>query len=54
VTAGSTPARSAGVRPIASVDELRADVFESDQELEEFLAGPEEFRHEHMPVTFDS
>ena len=37
-----------GVRPIASVDELRADVFESDQELEEFLADLEEFRHEHM------
>jgi hypothetical protein len=31
-------ARRKGVRPIASVDELRADVFESDQELDEFLA----------------
>jgi hypothetical protein len=41
-------ARRKGVRPIASVDELRADVFESDQELEEFLADLEEFRHEHM------
>ena len=30
--------RRKGVWPIASVDELRADVFESDQELEEFLA----------------
>lgn len=41
-------ARRKGVRPIASVDELRADVFESDQELEEFLADLAEFRHEHM------
>ena len=41
-------ARRKGVRPIAPVDELRADVFESDQELEEFLADLEEFRHEHM------
>jgi hypothetical protein len=41
-------ARRKGVRAIASVDELRADVFESDQELEEFLADLEEFRHQHM------
>jgi hypothetical protein len=41
-------ARRKGVRPIASVDELRADVFESDKELEEFLADLDEFRHEHM------
>jgi hypothetical protein len=41
-------ARRKGVRPIASVDELRADVFESDEELEEFLADLDEFRHEHM------
>jgi hypothetical protein len=40
-------ARRKGVRPIASADELRADVFESDQELREFLADLEEFRHEH-------
>ena len=31
-------ARQQGVRPIASVDDLRADVFDSDQELDEFLA----------------
>jgi hypothetical protein len=37
-------ARRKGVRPIASVDELRADVFESDEELDEFLADLEEFR----------
>jgi hypothetical protein len=41
-------ARRKGVRPIASVDELRADVFESDEELDEFLADLEEFRHEHL------
>jgi hypothetical protein len=41
-------ARRKGVRPIASADELRADVFESDEELEEFLADLEQFRHEHM------
>jgi len=41
-------ARRKDVRPIASVDELRADVFESDEELEEFLADLETFRHQHM------
>jgi hypothetical protein len=41
-------ARRKGVRPIASADELRADVFESDEELEEFLADLEAFRREHM------
>lgn len=41
-------ARRKGVRPIASADELRADVFESDEELDEFLADLETFRHEHM------
>jgi hypothetical protein len=41
-------ARRKGVRPIASVDELRADVFESDEELEEFLTDLAQFRHEHM------
>jgi hypothetical protein len=41
-------ARRKGVRPIVSVDELRADVFESDEELDEFLADLEEFRHEHL------
>ncbi len=41
-------ARRKGVHPIASVDELRADVFESDEELDEFLADLEDFRHEHM------
>jgi hypothetical protein len=41
-------ARRKGVRPITSADELRADVFESDEELDEFLADLETFRHEHM------
>jgi hypothetical protein len=41
-------ARRKGVHPIASVDELRADVFESDEELDEFLADLEEFRREHL------
>ena len=41
-------ARRKGVHPIASVDELRANVFESDEELDEFLADLEEFRHEHL------
>ncbi len=40
-------ARRKGVRPVASVEELRADVFESDEELDEFLADLEAFRHEH-------
>ena len=41
-------ARRKGVRPISSVDELRAEVFESDEELDEFLADLAEFRHRHM------
>jgi len=41
-------ARRKGVRPVLSVDELRADVFESDDELDEFLADLDRFRHEHM------
>jgi len=41
-------ARRKGVRPISSVDELRAEVFESDEELDEFLADLAEFRHQHM------
>jgi hypothetical protein len=41
-------ARHKDVRPITSTDELRADVWESDEELEEFLADLTAFRHEHM------
>ena len=41
-------ARRKRVRPISSVDELRAEVFESDEELDEFLADLDEFRHRHM------
>ena len=33
---------------MASADELRADVFETDEKLDEFLADVEEFRHQHM------
>jgi hypothetical protein len=41
-------ARRKGVQPIASVDELRAGVFESDEELDEFLADLHAFRHANM------
>jgi hypothetical protein len=41
-------AQRKGVRPIASVDELRAKLFETDEELDEFLADLNAFRHEHM------
>ena len=40
-------ARRKDVRPIASAEELQADVFESDEELEEFLTDLSA-RHEHM------
>ena len=42
-------ARRNGVRPISSVDELRAEVFESDEELDEFLADLDKSRHQDMP-----
>lgn len=41
-------ARRKGVRPVLSVDELRADVFESDDEPDAFLADLDRFRHERM------
>lgn len=41
-------ARRKGARPIASVEELRADVFDTDAELEEFLADLDAFRHAHL------
>jgi hypothetical protein len=31
-------AQQQGVRPVTSLDEMRADLWESDEELEEFLA----------------
>jgi hypothetical protein len=34
-----------GAHPIGSVDELRCDVFETDEELDEFLAFIAESRH---------
>lgn len=41
-------AQHKGVHPIASVDELRADLFETDEELDECLADLSTFRPEHM------
>ena len=41
-------ARRKHVQPIESVDELRADVFESDEELDEFLADLQAFRHANL------
>jgi Asp-tRNA(Asn)/Glu-tRNA(Gln) amidotransferase C subunit len=37
--------RTPGAHPINSVDELRSDAFETDEELEEFLAFVTESRH---------
>jgi hypothetical protein len=37
--------RTPGAHPIGSVDELRSDVFETDEELDEFLAFVTESRH---------
>lgn len=37
--------RQKGIKPITSVHELAADVFESDEELEEFLVDLYRFRH---------
>jgi uncharacterized protein (DUF2384 family) len=37
-------ARRQGVRPIRSAEDLAADVFESDEELQEFLAAVAEWR----------
>jgi hypothetical protein len=34
-----------GAHPIGSVDELRCDAFETDEELDEFLAFITESRH---------
>ena len=34
-----------GAHPIKSIDELRSDAFETDQELDEFLAFVTESRH---------
>jgi hypothetical protein len=37
-------ARRKGVRPVRSAEDLAADVFESDEELDEFLAALREWR----------
>lgn len=34
-----------GAHPITSIDELRSDAFETDEELDEFLAFVAETRH---------
>ncbi|MGH3437878.1 MAG: hypothetical protein ACRDRN_15600 [Sciscionella sp.] len=41
-------ARRRAVAPTVSVEELRADVFDSDEELDEFLADLYAFRHANM------
>jgi hypothetical protein len=38
-------ARTPGAHPIVSVDELRCDAFDTDEELDEFLAFVTESRH---------
>jgi hypothetical protein len=38
---GQTP----GAHPISSIDELRSDAFQTDEELDEFLAFVTESRH---------
>ncbi len=40
--------RRKGVRPVVSADELRADIFGSDAELDEFLADLKTYRHQHI------
>jgi hypothetical protein len=37
--------RTPGAHPVGSVDELRSDAFETEEELEEFLAFVTESRH---------
>jgi hypothetical protein len=41
-------ARRKGVLPIEAVDELRADVFESDEELDDFLVDLHIFRSANL------
>ena len=41
--------RTPGAHPIKSIDELRSDAFETDQELDEFLAFVTESRHADLP-----
>lgn len=41
-------ARRKGTKPITSIHELAADIFESDEELDEFLADLYRFRHSGM------
>jgi hypothetical protein len=41
-------ARRKGVTPTGSVEELRAEVFDTDAELDEFLEDLHAFRHAHL------
>ena len=41
--------RTPGAYPIKSIDELRSDAFETDEELDEFLAFVTESRHADLP-----
>jgi len=43
--AARPPVQTPGAHPIVSADELRSDAFESDEELEAFLAFVSESRH---------
>jgi hypothetical protein len=40
--------RTPGAHPIGSADELRCDVFEDDQELDDFLAFVAASRHANL------
>jgi len=41
-------AREQGVRPVRSLDEMRAELWESDEELDEFLADVRAARQEDV------
>jgi hypothetical protein len=43
--------RRKGIRPITSVHELAADIFESDAELDEFLVELDRWRHSPENMT---
>ncbi|HEY4022741.1 MAG TPA: hypothetical protein VGM75_28875 [Pseudonocardiaceae bacterium] len=40
--------RRKGIKPFTSIHDLACDVFESDEELDEFLADLSAFRHSDM------
>lgn len=41
-------ARQQGVQPVASIDDSRADIWESDEELEAFLTEMRESRNANL------